>query len=148
MSATRMAFVDNLVRVNRKMRTLFDARAKELGLTQSRARLLLALAQEEGITQTQLAAALDIEQPSLVGLLDGLEKLGSITRQVDPDDRRSKRIYLTDQARAEAGGLLAFSASLRQQILEGIPDEELSVASRVLATVFQNITGASGEASS
>lgn len=148
MSATRMAFVDNLVRVNRKMRTLFDARAKELGLTQSRARLLLALAQEEGITQTQLAAALDIEQPSLVGLLDGLEKLGSITRQADPDDRRSKRIYLTDQARAEAGGLLAFSASLRQQILEGIPDEELSVASRVLATVFQNITGASGEASS
>lgn len=148
MSATRVAFVDNLVCVNRKMRTLFDARAKELGLTQSRARLLLALAQEEGITQTQLAAALDIEQPSLVGLLDGLEKLGSITRQADPDDRRSKRIYLTDQARAEAGGLLAFSASLRQQILEGIPDEELSVASRVLATVFQNITGASGEASS
>lgn len=148
MSETRSAFVDNLVRVNRKMRTLFDARAKELGLTQSRARLLLALAQEEGMSQTRLAAALDIEQPSLVGLLDGLEKLGSITRQADPEDRRSKRIFLTDQARAEAGGLLAFSASLRQQILQGIPDAELSVASRVLATVFHNITGASGEASS
>lgn len=148
MSEMRVAFVDNLVRVNRKMRTLFDARAKELGLTQSRARLLLALAQDEGMTQTRLAAVLDIEKPSLVGLLDGLEKLGSISRQADVEDRRTKRVYLTDQARLEAAGLLAFSTGLRQQILEGIPDEELSVASRALAQVFHNITGASGEASS
>ena len=36
------------------------------------------------MTQTQLAAAtLDVEQPSLVGLLDALEKGGYITRQPD-----------------------------------------------------------------
>ena len=46
MSVARALFVDHLVKVNRKMRTLFDARVKELGLTLSRARLLLALAED------------------------------------------------------------------------------------------------------
>ena len=125
--------------MNRKLRTLFDARARSQGLTLARARLLLQLAREDGPTQTALAEALEIEQPTLVRLIDGLEKNGLVQRHGVAGDRRARRIFLTAEARKQAGDILRFTTDLRAQVLEGIDDEELARATRVLETVARNI---------
>ncbi|EBY6940156.1 MarR family transcriptional regulator, partial [Escherichia coli] len=96
-----------LAGVNRKMRTMFDARVREQGLTLSRARLLLLLAKGDGVTQRELAEALEIEQPSLVTLLDGLERQGLIVREPLETDRRANRVVLTPEARDETDRLMA-----------------------------------------
>src|SRR5574344_407760 len=49
----------------------------------------------EGISQTELAAAIGLEGSSLVRLLDLLVAQGLIERQTPPSDRRVKLIYLT-----------------------------------------------------
>lgn len=131
-------FVDRLLKVNRKMRTLFDARAKEQGLTMSRARLLVALAREDGQTQTQLAQYLDVEQPSIVGLVDALEKQGMVERRNDDPDRRTRNIFLTAAAREEAGALLAYVAGLRAEFLRGIPSDDLRATTDVLDRILAN----------
>lgn len=54
----------------------------------------------EGATQRELARTMDIDPPTLVRVLDLLEKADYIRRQSDPTDRRLKRILLTDGGRA------------------------------------------------
>jgi MarR family transcriptional regulator for hemolysin len=136
-------FFDALTRANRRLRALFDARAKGLGLTLSRARALMRLAENDGITQSRLAELLEIEQPSLVGLVDGLEKTGFVERRVDPDDRRSRRVYLTPAAQESAAEIRAFTERLRAQVLDGVDPDDLAVAVRVLARANANIERAS-----
>jgi len=137
--ALRDAFIEELTKVNRKLRTLFDARVKSHGLTHSRARLLMHLAKNEGVTQVELAAAMEMEQPSMVNLIDGLEKKGFVVRQPLERDRRANGIFLTDKARKEADDIIAYAHQLRGQVLTGIDESELEAATRVLRKVGRNV---------
>jgi MarR family transcriptional regulator for hemolysin len=91
----RERLLDDLSRVQRKMRALFDARVKERGLTLPRARALLILGRGAELNQRELAEELDIETPTLVRLLDGMEKQGFIERRSVEGDRRAKQIAMT-----------------------------------------------------
>lgn len=132
-------FLDTLIKVNRKMRTLFDARAKEMGLTLSRARLLVQLAREDGPTQTQLAQHLDVEQPSIVGLVDALEKAGLVERRANGGDRRQRTVHLTPAARDQAGDLLSYVAKLRSEILRNLSEDDLREANRIMGCILTNV---------
>lgn len=133
------AFTAELASANRKLRALVDERARDMGLTLSRARLLMQLAKADGPIQSDLAGLLDIEQPTLVRLLDGLERTGMIERRAAPGDRRARRVFLTSAARAQAEDILAFLTELRAGILDGIEERELEVALRVLTRMSENI---------
>ncbi|QUS35038.1 MarR family winged helix-turn-helix transcriptional regulator [Falsirhodobacter algicola] len=132
------SFLDHLVKVNRKLRTAFDARAREQGLTLSRARLLVTLARQDGQTQTQLAQALEVEQPSIVGLVDALVKAGMVERREGAGDRRTRCIHLTPAARKDAQALLDYVATLRAEFFAGIPEDDLRSATAVLERVLAN----------
>ncbi|MGO4173396.1 MarR family winged helix-turn-helix transcriptional regulator [Bosea sp. TAF32] len=139
LSPLQAAFTAELAAVNRKLRALVDERARDMGLTLSRARLLMELAKEDGPIQSDLAGLLDIEQPTLVRLLDGLERNGMIERRAVEGDRRARRVFLTETARAQAQDILNFLAALRAGILQGIAPEELEAALDVLRRTSRNI---------
>lgn len=140
------AFTAELASANRKLRALVDERARNMGLTLSRARLLMQLAKADGPIQSDLAGLLDIEQPTLVRLLDGLERTGMIERRAAPGDRRARRVFLTPAARAQAEDILAFLTELRADVLDGIDKEELEIALRVLSRMSRNIVANRGAA--
>lgn len=137
----RSGFIEELLASHRKLRTLFDARVKNHGLTLSRAQLLLHLATAEGATQAELAVALEVEQPSMVGLIDGLEKMGYIERRPIEGDRRARAIYLTDAARSKAEEMLGFAAKLREDLLKDVDEKEIEIAIGVLQKLTRNIGG-------
>lgn len=141
--AERTTFVNDLSAVSRKLRTLFDARARDMGLTLPRARLLMQLAAQDGPIQSDLAAILDIEQPTLVRLLDGLERKGLVERRPVEGDRRARRIVLTPAAREQAQDILRFAMELRAVVLQGADRQDVAAASRVIAIMLRNI-GAEG----
>ncbi|SFC98736.1 MarR family transcriptional regulator, transcriptional regulator for hemolysin [Bosea sp. CRIB-10] len=145
-SELQAAFTAELASANRKLRALVDERARDMGLTLSRARLLMQLAKADGPIQSDLAGLLDIEQPTLVRLLDGLERTGMIERRAAPGDRRARRVFLTPAARAQAEDILAFLTELRADVLDGIDREELEIALRVLARMSRNIAANRGAA--
>ncbi|CAD5299127.1 Transcriptional regulator, MarR family [Bosea sp. 62] len=140
------AFTAELASANRKLRALVDERARDMGLTLSRARLLMQLAKADGPIQSDLAGLLDIEQPTLVRLLDGLERTGMIERRAVKGDRRARRVFLTEAARAQAEDILAFLTDLRADVLDGIDREELEIALRVLSRMSRNIVANRGAA--
>src|ERR1700722_17674602 len=72
----------------------FEQRAAALGLTLAQCKVLIYLANHEGISQVQLAELTDLEPMTLVRTLDCLESQGRLERRNDPADRRARRLYL------------------------------------------------------
>jgi DNA-binding MarR family transcriptional regulator len=80
-----------------------------LGITPVQAMVLAFLSEEDRITAGELGKKIELDSATLTGLLDRLEAARLITRQGNPDDRRSIKIHLTPQGRKtgrEAGGLI------------------------------------------
>jgi MarR family transcriptional regulator for hemolysin len=142
-SPLRAGFLAELSVAGRKVRTLFDAAIRTRGLTLARARLLLHISRNSAVNQSELAAVLDLEQPTLVRLLDGLEERGLIRRCAVDGDRRAKQVALTDKARAEVVELERISGLMQHAVLRDIAEEDLEVASRVLGSLIRSIEGQS-----
>lgn len=54
----------------------------------------------DGMRPSDLAARMKVSKQALNYLLGDLERLGYLERRPDPDDRRARRIMLTDRGRA------------------------------------------------
>ena len=134
-----VAFVDELSKLSRKLRTLFDARVKRIGLTLSRARLLRLLSEDDRMTQTELAVLLEIESPTLVRLLDGLEKQNLIRRCPVDGDRRANHIALTELGRAQAAHVARIADEVRVEILRNVSEAELVSAINIFRHIGENI---------
>ena len=124
--------IDAMAKVNRRLRTLFDARVKERGLTLARARTLLTLIEQEGLYQKELAEVLEIENATMVRLIDGLERQAFVERQAVEGDRRAKRIMMTQEGKQLAEEVVKLAGDVRADLLEGISDEDLSTALHVM----------------
>ena len=135
----RAEMIDAMAKVNRRLRTVFDARVKERGLTLARARTLLALIEQEGLYQKELAETLEIENATMVRLLDGLERQSFIERQTVEGDRRAKRVVMTEEGKVLAEQVEKLADAVREDLLEGVSDEELSIALNVLLKMSESM---------
>lgn len=141
----RTVFGALIGQVARRWRALVDARLKEYGLTEATWRPLLHLSKFPALrSQTDLAESLSIEGPSLVRLLDTLERDGYIIRCPD-SDRRTKTIRLTPRGETLQRKIAAVVADTRDQVLAGVADRRLAAAIDVLEEVQRTIR-ALGEA--
>jgi Transcriptional regulators len=137
-SETEQLF-DELSAFNRKLRAFFDAVVRERGLTLARTRTLFALARRGPLTQRELAEELEIETPTLVRVLDGMEKQELIQRQEDETDRRAKRIDMTPAGRVAYEDVYALARDLRQQISEDISTEDILLTLSVVRCLMDNM---------
>jgi MarR family transcriptional regulator, transcriptional regulator for hemolysin len=106
--------------VARLLRRSFDRRVQSLGLTQAQWRTLVHLSRCEGMNQAALAEILEIRPITLTRLLDKLQQSGWIERRPDPADRRSFRLYLTDQAQPLLAKLETAGAEIRAEATTGM----------------------------
>jgi DNA-binding MarR family transcriptional regulator len=84
------------MRVSRQLHGLFG----EFDVTAVQYSALVLVAASPGIAQGELAAALAVERPRMVPVLDGLAARGLIERRPDPADRRTRRIHITEAGAA------------------------------------------------
>ena len=68
-------------------------------LSGSKWKIIVVLSLKEGITQKQIADMAFVEAPTLVPVIDKMEKDGYIVRRPDPDDRRNNLIFMTEKAK-------------------------------------------------
>ena len=127
--------------VARLMRATYDRRMKALGLTRSQWWVLTHLYRNDGVTQTELADILEIEKPTLGRLLDRLESNGWIRREEHTDDRRAKRVFLTDEVEPAMKAMRAAAAELRRDALAGLTREQQTQFVDTLLAVKANLGG-------
>ncbi len=128
-----------LSRLPRLWRAILDERLAPLDLTQTRWVTLYHLWQMgDGQPQCDLARAIGVEAPSLVRTLDQLSDQGLIERRPCPNDRRTKRVYLTETAMPLLDRIVAIADQARAEILEGLTQEELDLFSDILDRIERN----------
>ncbi|AJJ63533.1 transcriptional regulator SlyA [Yersinia aldovae] len=130
----------DLARLVRVWRALIDQRLKPLELTQTHwvtLHNIHRLPPEQ--SQIQLAKAIGIEQPSLVRTLDQLEEKGLITRHTCANDRRAKRIKLTEESSPIIEEVDCVICSTRKEILGGISTDEIKMLSGLIDKLEKNI---------
>lgn len=111
-----------LIDVARLLRTYADQLARQFGVSRAQWTVLMRLDRFEGLKQSELADALDLQPISLTRLLDRLAQNGLIERRPDPNDRRANRLYLTPAARPLLEQLGTLGTGMMNEVLEGIDD--------------------------
>lgn len=86
MLRTRMAFRQAIQRV---------LKAENIDMTFEMLQIMHRLWNQQGISQQNLAEQTAKDKACLTNLISNLEKKGWVTRKEDPDDKRSRLVYLT-----------------------------------------------------
>src|ERR1700727_928007 len=81
--------------VSRLRRIVVDRALKPVGITRSQWWVLAFLSRRDGMTQSALAADLDVTKVGMGGLIERMEGSGYVERRADPRDARIRRVYLT-----------------------------------------------------
>jgi MarR family transcriptional regulator for hemolysin len=82
---------------------------------------------------------MSIEGPSLVRLLDSLERRGFIERREDESDRRARGIHLTRAGRDLAVRAARIGNTLQSRLLAAVPAAELDICEKVLGTLEREL---------
>ncbi len=145
-ASTREIVGISISRTARMWRTKLDERLSPLGLTQARWLVLMHLSRMGGeALQKDLAFVVGVEGPTLVRVLDGLERMGLVLRAAVEGDRRARRICLTPKADGVNSDIMRIGTKLRAEALAGISDAELESFFGVLETIMANLAAAPPE---
>jgi DNA-binding MarR family transcriptional regulator len=98
--------------------------------------LLFFLQKMDGSSLTQISQGLMLENPTVTGLIDRLEKSGYVKRSDHPNDRRVYLIYLTEKGNKVANKALPIVKRLNEQIKEGYSGREIESFQKVLIGAF------------
>ena len=130
--------------VSRLRRVVVDRALKPLGITRSQWWVLAFLSRRDGMTQTALAADLDLTKVAIGGLLDRMETAGFVERRADASDGRARRVYLT---RAGSKMVITIRENVEQielQILENVSEDALNQAASTLLTIKETLLELAG----
>jgi DNA-binding MarR family transcriptional regulator len=118
--------------VSRLRRIVVDRALKPLGITRSQWWVLAFLSRRDGMTQTALAADLDLTKVAIGGLLDRMEASSFVERRSDPSDGRARRVYLTKAGQKLVTTIRENVEQVELGILAKVPEADLDHASETL----------------
>ncbi|MEX2138779.1 MAG: MarR family transcriptional regulator [Pirellulales bacterium] len=110
------------------------------GITYRQAQVLWLLAHEGSLSQTDLAERMRIEPPTLVGILDRMEREGWIRRESDDQDRRRKFVAPLAKAKPVWSKIIACSDKIRARGNEGLSDDDQQLLKRLLDRIIENLS--------
>lgn len=85
------------------------------------------LAHEDGITQEELTKRISVDKAATARMVKALEVKGLLIRVTDSDDRRNKRLYLTDKAQVLYESLVEKLQKYNEKLTQSWSDEEYSL---------------------
>jgi MarR family transcriptional regulator, organic hydroperoxide resistance regulator len=103
-----------------------SAALSDLNLSAAEINALANLGEGGTLSVRQLSEGAGIRASTLTGLLDRLENRGYLVREVDPADRRSFRLPLTDQGREVAARTRAAITDLERTALSRLDAAQLA----------------------
>jgi len=87
--------------------------------------LTLIAAERDRATGHDLAEALNVSVATMSGLVDRLVEHGMVRRSDDPDDRRIRRLSVTDAGTATLRSLISSGNTMPPQVLALLADDDL-----------------------
>jgi MarR family transcriptional regulator for hemolysin len=128
-----------VITVARDYERAFNAALVPRGITWRQAQVLGWLAAEDDLTQTELADRMGIEAPTLVGILDRMERDGWISRNDCPTDRRKKIVRAREQAEPIWEEVMTCAQQVRARALAGFTAAQRDLLIDMLRQVQDNL---------
>ncbi len=130
--------------LSRSISRSYRERIAPYGLTQAQFFMLIALYEENGTLPSRLAEKTHLDRPTVTGLIDRLERDGWVERRLDPEDRRSLRIFLTPKAMEHRQDLLAVYDEVNGFFLQKFSPEEWQRFQEFLGRLRDDESGPAG----
>jgi DNA-binding MarR family transcriptional regulator len=133
-----------LVVAGRLVRTMADANLDAQAGGAPALGALLRLADEDGISQAELARRQRVESPSMCRMVDRLEREGLVSRERDLADRRVIRVRITPAGRAAAQAGRGAVAELEERAFCVLTTAERTTLTELLGRLLEGLpeTGA------
>lgn len=116
-------------------------RIKPLGLAPAQFMTLLELWREDGITQKELVARLDVEQATMANTINRMERDGLIIKKSHPDDGRAQTLHLTPKAKAIEHDAVTAAKGVNQIAFKNMSAEEQKQFMELMRKVIGNLKG-------
>jgi MarR family transcriptional regulator for hemolysin len=128
----------NLVMAGRRWVTLIDGLVKaKHGQSRARWQTMFSIAfAGRPVTTIALAKRLGVQWPTLIRVLDELEREGLVIRRDNPDDRRSRWIELSPAGHEVTRRVQTVLDPARSEMLAGLSDEEMAIGVRLLGRIL------------
>ena len=106
--------------LNRRSQAFIATACTDMGISFSECVLLLNLYHRAGINQENMSAILFIDKAATTRTIKSLEKKGFIKRQQSDDDKRVKKLYLTEKGEATKEPIFAILERWMNFLSEGM----------------------------
>ena len=110
-----------------------------LGVVPGQFAQLLALYEEDDLTQRELVERVRVEQATMANTLQRMQRDGLVRCVADPADRRRTRVQLTQRARDLEGDLVTAARAVNATATRGLSEQEVADYLRITATLIRNL---------
>lgn len=124
---------------HRALRSAWEERIADLGLTAPQALVLRVVAEESGMGLRELARRMQSDAMNAKRLADTLEHAGLVRSTVDPGHRQRRLLRATDEGRAMAARVNARSRALEEVLAERLGSPELEHLRTLLGSLLNGL---------
>ncbi len=128
-----------ITQLDKAQYVLVSEKIEQLNITPSQLPILMGLYNEDGVSQQHLADLYDLNKSVVTKTIDKLAGKGFIYRSVDPDDRRSNLIYLTEKGERFRVILISILEEKEDAMFRGISREERAEFKRLLKKTLRHV---------
>ena len=123
------------------MKAIADAGLNKRGLTFSQMQLLFRLDHNGGrMSQKQLKESLDVSHPTIVGLVQRLEKKGYVKSLIDENDKRNRIVIESEKAVQFKKEMFKQFDDTTEKIFSNLNDKEKEELYRMLSVVNDSLS--------
>lgn len=102
--------------------------------------VLYSLFNKDNISISELSKNVLLDNSTLTGLIDRLEKVDLVSRIDTPNDRRSYQIILTEKARTHKLAIIKVMKQIEGKMLEGCSEAEIHMFRGILQRILVNFS--------
>ena len=132
-----LGFIMN--RTNNKLKNTLIQIFKPYDVTPEQWVILKRLWQQEGITPKYIAELTFKDQPTVVRILEKLERKGFIFKEINLEDSRSYLIYLTESGRELKNVLIPLAEEKQKDALNGLDKKDIEKLFQMLNKIYENL---------
>ena len=134
--------MENILRIitvlYRKSQSNLNTILKKHNLTTAELPFFMTLNTSDGITQDDLSSIVHIDKSATARTLDSLAEKNYIIRKKDPQDKRRKRVFLTDLARELLPIIQKELSSFNNLLIENVDKDSLDAVFKALKQMEKN----------
>jgi len=122
-----------------KLRAYLKNEMAEAGvsITPAQSGILFLLRKKDGQTMSELSSVLSLDNSTLTGLVDRLERSGFVKRNASAADRRASLVFITDRGGEEIERARVVIRRVNDRIREGFAEGEIESFKKVLRSFFE-----------